>query len=244
MARIRTVKPKFWDDIKLAKVSRDARLSFIGLWTFADDAGVVVADPGWLKSKIFPSDDFPISDVLKWINELIAEKFLAEFEFRGEKFLFIPNFLKHQKIEKPNHCDLNIPYKLLIKTLKHSPIDRRLIADASTIIPRLYSKGKDSRVKDSKENKTKENYLWGTEKEKFLKDGNWIFKFTKDKRISVNQFDAAAAEFINDLELKEDFKDIKELRKHFTNWFNKNKATILQSPGESGAMPKHLKKIG
>ena len=56
MARIRTIKPQFWDDLKIGRLSRDARLLYIGLWNFADDLGVVIADPAWLKSKIFPYD--------------------------------------------------------------------------------------------------------------------------------------------------------------------------------------------
>jgi len=57
MARIRTIKPEFWDDEKLSLVSRDARLTFIGMWTFSDDYGVVKGASVWLKSKIFPYDN-------------------------------------------------------------------------------------------------------------------------------------------------------------------------------------------
>ena len=54
MARIRTIKPKFWDDTKIGRISRDARLLYMGLWSFSDDIGVVIGDTIWLKSKIFP----------------------------------------------------------------------------------------------------------------------------------------------------------------------------------------------
>ena len=38
MARIRSIKPEFWDDRKLAKrASRDARLLYIALWNLADE---------------------------------------------------------------------------------------------------------------------------------------------------------------------------------------------------------------
>ncbi len=52
MARIRTIKPKFWDDTKLSKISRDARLTYIGMWNFSDDLGVTIKNTIWLKSKI------------------------------------------------------------------------------------------------------------------------------------------------------------------------------------------------
>ena len=54
MARIRSIKPKFWDDIKLGRLSRAARLLYIGLWSFSDDIGVVIGDSIWLKSKAYP----------------------------------------------------------------------------------------------------------------------------------------------------------------------------------------------
>lgn len=66
-----------------------------------------------------------------------------------------------------------------------------------------------------------ESWLWDVEKEKFMQDGKWIFKFCSDKNLQANTFDHLAREFLSDLELKEDYKPIKEIRSHFTNWFNK-----------------------
>lgn len=66
--------------------------------------------------------------------------------------------------------------------------------------------------------------LWESEKNNFLNAGNWIFKFCTDKKITVDKFDSLSIDFISDIELKEDFKTVKELRNHFTNWYNsKNK---------------------
>lgn len=55
MARIRTIKPEFWEDEKLAKLPIHARLLFIGTWNFADDNGVLLANPVLMKSHIFPT---------------------------------------------------------------------------------------------------------------------------------------------------------------------------------------------
>jgi len=54
MPRIRTIKPEFFDDEKLAQTSRDARLAFIGLLVHSDDYGVVKENPRWLKARVFP----------------------------------------------------------------------------------------------------------------------------------------------------------------------------------------------
>lgn len=74
-----------------------------------------------------------------------------------------------------------------------------------------------------KQEKITDDGLWTTEKNSFLNHGGWIFKFCSEKSIKSELFDSMAAEFIADIELKEDFKTAKELRSHFTNWFNLKK---------------------
>lgn len=117
MARIRTIKPKFWDDTKIGRISRDARLLYIGLWNFSDDIGVVIGDSIWLKSKIFPYDQIQIQQFEKWMNELVINGFICLLSYKGERFIYLPSFTRHQVINKPNYDDLNIP-KLLIDNMK------------------------------------------------------------------------------------------------------------------------------
>lgn len=119
MARIRTIKPKFWDDTKIGRISRDARLLYIGLWNFSDDIGVVIGDSIWLKSKIFPYDQIQIQQFEKWMNELVINGFICLLSYKGERFIYLLNFTRHQVINKPNYDDLNIP-KLLIDSKKDS----------------------------------------------------------------------------------------------------------------------------
>lgn len=113
MARIRTIKPKFFDDVKIGRISRDARLLYIGLWVFADDIGVVVGDTVWLKSKIFPYDQIQVQQFEKWMNELVINGFICLLSYNGERFIYLPNFTRHQVINKPNTNDLNIPKDLI-----------------------------------------------------------------------------------------------------------------------------------
>jgi hypothetical protein len=49
MARIRTVKPEFWTSEQVMELSPLARLAFIGMWNFCDDAGVHTASAKRLK---------------------------------------------------------------------------------------------------------------------------------------------------------------------------------------------------
>lgn len=141
MARIRTIKPKFFDDIKIGRLSRDARLVYIGLWVFCDDIGVVIGDSIWLKSKIFPYDQIQIQQFEKWINELVINGFICLLSYKGERFIYLPNFTRHQVINKPNHEDLNIPKYLIDKEkeriTEQSRINHGTIQEQSRINPVL-----------------------------------------------------------------------------------------------------------
>ena len=115
MGRNRIIKTKFWDDIKIGRLTRDSRLLYIGLWNFSDDIGVAVGDSIWLKSKIFPYDQIQVQQFEKWMNELVVNGFICLLSYKGERFIYLPNFTRHQVINKPNYGDLNIPKELIDK---------------------------------------------------------------------------------------------------------------------------------
>lgn len=117
MARNRMIKPQFWDDSKIAKISRDARLLYIGMWNFCDDLGVIRADMVWLKSKIFPFDQMQIQQFEKICQEILRNGFISLFSYRDEEFYYLPKFSLHQKINKPNFEDVNVPKELLFRNL-------------------------------------------------------------------------------------------------------------------------------
>jgi hypothetical protein len=107
MARIRSVKPEFWQDEDLADVTRDARLLYIGLWNLADEHGRLRGDPRYVKGQLFPyDDDLSPSDIGDLIKELeVAGKVLrytaqtrADKSARGA-YMFLPNLGKHQRLE-------------------------------------------------------------------------------------------------------------------------------------------------
>jgi len=79
----------------------------------------------------------------------------------------------------------------------------------------------DKNVK--KEEEEVDFVFWEVEKNNFLRSGDWIFNFCRGKDIKLEEFDKKAKIFISDLELKEDYKTVKGLKKHFTNWYNLNK---------------------
>ena len=62
--------------------------------------------------------------------------------------------------------------------------------------------------------------MWLIQKKRFLENEVFFYKFCTAKNISKNNLLIKANEFINDIDLKQDYKNVKELQKHFTNWFN------------------------
>jgi hypothetical protein len=144
MPRIRTIKPDFWDDKKVASLDIPVRLLFIGMWNFSDDYGTIDADPSWIKTRVFPRDEkLRISDVQSWLDALVNARMIEPFEYNNEAFFNIRTFNSHQKIDKPSKPSVPIEDKRRILG-ESSTTAQRVLDDGSA----LYSKGKDS--KDSK----------------------------------------------------------------------------------------------
>ena len=56
MGRIRTIKPEFPQSESVGRLSRDARLLFILLWTLVDDSGRTRGGYQLLASLLYPYD--------------------------------------------------------------------------------------------------------------------------------------------------------------------------------------------
>jgi hypothetical protein len=102
MARIRSIKPEFPQSETIGKLSRDARLLFIQLWTVADDSGRARAASRMLASLLFPYDDDAPTLIEGWLSELEEHDCIRRYDVGGSRYLEIVNWLKHQKIEKPS----------------------------------------------------------------------------------------------------------------------------------------------
>lgn len=101
MARIRTIKPEFAESESVGKLSREARLLFILLWTFVDDSGRARASSRLLASRLYPYDDDAQKRIGGWLAELEAGGHVRLYEVDGDSYLDIPKWLKHQKIDRP-----------------------------------------------------------------------------------------------------------------------------------------------
>jgi hypothetical protein len=102
MPRIRTIKPEFPQSETVGRLSRDARLLFVQLWTIADDAGRLRGASRMLASLLYPYDDDAPKLMPKWLDELEEKDCIRCYEVDGSQYIEIINWLKHQKIDRPS----------------------------------------------------------------------------------------------------------------------------------------------
>lgn len=101
LARIRSIKPEFWTSEQVAECSPNARLVFIGMWSFCDDSGIHPASTKRLKMEVFPADNFTDAQVKALVDELIGASLIQPYEVSGQQFWRVTGW-KHQKIDKPS----------------------------------------------------------------------------------------------------------------------------------------------
>lgn len=127
MARIRTIKPEFPQSESMGRVSRDARLTFIQLWTLADDEGRLRGNSRMLASLLFPYDDDAKDLIDCWLFELEREDCITRYKIGGDTYVQIANWLNHQKIDKPSKSkipEFDEEYRILAKPLEVSSEDQ------------------------------------------------------------------------------------------------------------------------
>lgn len=93
MARIRSIKPEFFDDPDVIDLTPIARLLFIGLWTQADRRGRLVDEPRRLKIRLLPGDTADVNAIL---DDLALAGLLVRYTVDGANYIWIRNFEKHQ----------------------------------------------------------------------------------------------------------------------------------------------------
>lgn len=109
--RIRSIKPEFWEDMKLARdLNREQRLFYIGLWNQADDAGRFLAHPRRLLGAVFPYDaDLSTRFIDDSLNVLVETGRLVLYEVAGEPYGQLTKFPTHQRINRPTESRIPEP---------------------------------------------------------------------------------------------------------------------------------------
>jgi len=111
--RIRTIKPEWLEDERLAFASSDARVLSVSLLLLADDYGNGRANATQLCCSVFPGRvrdglenprdglENPRECLERALEELATLRFVALYQVDGQHYFHVRNWDKHQKVDRP-----------------------------------------------------------------------------------------------------------------------------------------------
>lgn len=249
MARIRTIKPEFWEDEDIGKLPIPCRLFFIGCWNFADDYGVIKANAALLKSQIFPYDEnLRVSEIKKWIGALVDARMLIPIILDGDKkrpaeesYYIIRTFRSHQVLDKRYDKSYISKDKEYVKMLINKALENDDVNTTST--PRQHYVN-TTKEKEKEEEEEKKEISLSRDKEKFPPsevvdktlsecydelsgDRSWIEIVTMNTRNSghkdftIDMFEMCLKRFFEKLQNEGEVrKSPKDAKSHFARWLN------------------------
>ena len=110
MPRIRSIKPDLCADTKVARVSEEAELMWVKLWTHSDDDGRFLADADDVLATVYAARrSITAEQVEERLGELAREGLIRLYEAEGRRLGVVPKFRKHQKISHPVASQLPAP---------------------------------------------------------------------------------------------------------------------------------------
>lgn len=132
MARIRSIKPEFFQSLDVADLSLEARLTFIGLWTHVDDDGRCIDDPRLLKAAIWPLDRAVTEDhVDEIVAELAKRGRVVRYTVDDRQYLAVQGW-HHQKIDRKKDSKLPAPTDDRAHVVDPSSTKQRQVDDGSS----------------------------------------------------------------------------------------------------------------
>jgi hypothetical protein len=93
----------------MGKVSREARLLFVNMWTLADDEGRLRAASRMLASLLYPYDDDAPDLIEGWLGELERVRSIHRYVVDDTTYAQVTNWLEHQKIDRASKSRLPAP---------------------------------------------------------------------------------------------------------------------------------------
>ncbi|OKH68058.1 hypothetical protein EB74_34135 [Mycobacterium sp. SWH-M5] len=113
--RIRSIKPEFWRSEDISAIEEwGTRLLFIGLWSYVDDNGVGLDRVPLIAADLF-ADDLArdpretLARVSRGLQQLSAAGRIVRYTLDGRQFLYVNNWEKHQRIDRPNKPRYPLP---------------------------------------------------------------------------------------------------------------------------------------
>lgn len=100
MARIRSIHPGLFTDESYMALSLAGKAVWPGVWTEADDHGVIEWKPLTLKARLAPADPVDMAELLA---EFVAKGLLLRFTEDGRQYAVIKGFIKWQRPKEPRY---------------------------------------------------------------------------------------------------------------------------------------------
>jgi hypothetical protein len=118
--RIRSIKPEWLDDEKIAGASDEARVLSVALILMSDDYGrgraalAAIAAGAW-QYQLEREDGAHAPEILarasRALRELVEMGFVTVYQVDGQRYFEIRNWSKHQKVDKPGKPQIPAPRK-------------------------------------------------------------------------------------------------------------------------------------
>lgn len=106
----RMVYTNLWQNESFAKMTKLARLVYIGLITLADDDGRLKGNTTLLKSQIFPYEPrISVDDIKKAVKEAVNAKLIIFYKEGNNYYIAHPNWTKYQLLRADRKRDSAIP---------------------------------------------------------------------------------------------------------------------------------------
>ncbi|MDE2467333.1 MAG: hypothetical protein KGL35_00935 [Bradyrhizobium sp.] len=220
MARIRTIKPEFPQSESMGRVSRDARLLFVMLWTLCDDSGRTRAASRMLASLLFPYDDDAKDLIDGWLAELEREQCIVCYQVEGQSYLQVCKWLNHQKIDRPSESKIP-PFDESSRDLAN-PRETSSLDQGSRI--KDQGEEKDRKEKPTAPSKKRsgassavelDTWLSSLADEKPVKADDKIFDYAESIKLPFDFIELAWKRFCQDMRGRKIRK--KDWRAHFRN---------------------------
>jgi uncharacterized phage protein (TIGR02220 family) len=126
--RIRSIKPEFWEDELVARLSDRARLLFIATWSLADDDGRLRAGADYLRGQVFwGRPEVTTDDVDLALGELVP-RLLTVWVNAEQRYASVNGWAKHQRIDRPSPSVLPAQDEVDSRILANPREGSRLIA--------------------------------------------------------------------------------------------------------------------
>lgn len=107
---IRTIKRDLWRSDDFNGLSRDARLTWLAIISYADDHGRFKADPrelwafAWLHY-----GDMHVEDVGHHLAEMVERGMIRPYSVEGREYFEIPTWSKHQRVDNASKSPIPEP---------------------------------------------------------------------------------------------------------------------------------------